>query len=248
MTTMYTDFSHLFHRSSKDLTGGGTVRIPHDTSRWPKEWTTTFYKSYGNVEQIPLERPHKDGSDFFRLIEMRHSTRRFSAEPVDGTQLSALLYYACGIVRTKGGEEHRAYPSGGARFPIEIYPLVFRGSAEIPAGVYHYDVRNHGLDSLWKRSFSVDDIGSLFTYDWVKDASFAIIMTAVFDRSQMKYGERGYRYMLLEAGHIGENFYLASEALGLGCCGLGGSRDETIEQLLEIDGVNESLVHTMVFG
>ena len=73
-------------------------------------------------------------------------------------------------------------------------------------------------------------------------------MTAVFSRTQNKYGERGYRYVLLEAGHVGQNLALAAEALGLRCAPLAGTRDETIETLLDIDGVTESLVYTLVFG
>ena len=76
----------------------------------------------------------------------------------------------------------------------------------------------------------------------------AIIMTAVFDRSQMKYGERGYRYMLIEAGHVGQNFCLTAEALGLKCSALGGTHDEPIERLLDIDGVTESVMYALAIG
>ena len=75
-----------------------------------------------------------------------------------------------------------------------------------------------------------------------------LAITGVFDRTQVKYGERGYRYALLEAGHVGQNVYLATQALGLGCCGLAGTRDLAIEELLGIDGVTESLLYTLVIG
>jgi SagB-type dehydrogenase family enzyme len=73
-------------------------------------------------------------------------------------------------------------------------------------------------------------------------------MTDVFWRNQNKYGERGYRYILLEAGHIGQNIYLVSEALGLKCCALGGTRDENLEELVDIDGVTESVVYALAVG
>ena len=129
-----------------------------------------------------------------------------------------------------------------------MYPLVLKGSAEVPAGLYHYDVQQHALDVLWKRSFSSEDIEDLFVYEWIKEASCVFILTAVFQRNQIKYGERGYRYILLEAGHIGENVYLAAEALGLKCCGMGGTRDENLEKLIELDGISESVVYALILG
>ncbi len=91
--------------------------------------------------------------------------------------------------------------------------------------MYHYDVKEHALDVLWQRSFTKADIANLFVYDWIGEASCALLMTAVFWRNQVKYGQRGYRYVLLEAGHIGENGYLTAEALGGGGCGMGGMQE-----------------------
>jgi SagB-type dehydrogenase family enzyme len=244
---MYVDFSDLFQQSSKDSSGKGRVHIPPDSSTWPKEWKTIYYKSYGKLPKIGLSsgKPH---ADFFEVIRKRHSSRKFTQAPVDKEKLSLLLQYSCGIVDIESGSHRRAYPSGGGRFPIEIYPLVFQGSVDIPAGVYHYNVREHALDVLWRRPFSDSDIGELFSYEWIQDASLAIVMTAVFERSQMKYGERGYRYVLLEAGHIGENVCLTAEALDLSCCAMGGVRDEKVERLLDIDGITEAVVHSLVLG
>ena len=73
-------------------------------------------------------------------------------------------------------------------------------------------------------------------------------MTSQFERTQMKYGERGYRYILLEAGHIGQNICLVSETLGLKCCALGGTMDKNLEELLDIDGETESVVYGFAIG
>jgi len=146
------------------------------------------------------------------------------------------------------GSFRRVQPSGGARFPIETYIIVFRSGSELQQGLYHYDVKNHQLDILWDRAFNNQDIDELFTYLWVKDAAIGLVMTAVFERTQEEYGERGYRYILLEAGHLGQNVYLISEALGLKCCALGGTRDENLEKLIDIDGVTESLVYALAIG
>ena len=168
------------------------------------------------------------------------------------------MKYSCGNTSPLELSRHRrAQASDGARFPIEVYPIVFRPSTSsgqapggdgLKAGLYHYNVKDHALDVLWDGEFSDEDISQIFTYPWVKDAAVGIVMTAVFSRNQNKYGERGYRYILLEAGHIGQNLYLVSEALGLKCCALGGKKDENLEKLIDIDGVTESVVYGFAVG
>ncbi|MBI2097064.1 MAG: SagB/ThcOx family dehydrogenase [Candidatus Sungbacteria bacterium] len=244
---MIADFSKLFHQSSKDGSKGHPP-IPANFDEWPDEWKTTYYKSYPRLPKIGLE-DKPPAADFFDLIKRRKSQRDFSRTPLAKYELSILLKYSCGNTGPlEKGRSRRAQASGGARFPIEVYPIVFRPGADLPAGLYHYNVKDHALDVLWERNFSDEDIHQIFTYPWVKDAAVGIVMTAVFWRNQMKYGERGYRYILLEAGHIGQNFYLTSEALGIKCCALGGTMDQNLERLIDIDGVTESVVYGFAIG
>jgi SagB-type dehydrogenase family enzyme len=171
-------------------------------------------------------------------------------KPISFDELGLLLQYSCGETHGSKGENDRCYraqPSGGARFPIEMYIIVLRGEG-LEQGVYHYNVQEHGLDVLWKKSFSKEEIKELFSDEWVGSSSAVLCMTSVFERNYMKYGERGYRHILLEAGHIGQNIYLASGALSLSCSATTGTDDEGIETLLDIDGVTESLVYTIVVG
>ena len=221
--------------------------LPADTSLWPKEWSVIHYKDYPRFEKIPLPETHPR-ADFFKLIEKRRSERDFTGKSIELRALSTLLRYSCGIRSGATERRSRAQPSGGGRFPIEVYPVVFKGSDELRSGLYHYNVKEHALDVLWQRPFTKADISGLFTYDWAQNASLAIIMTAVFGRNQMKYGERGYRYILLEAGHIGQNIYLNAEALGLKCCALGGTRDVNLEKLIDVDGITEAIVYGLVLG
>lgn len=253
---MEVDFSKIFHQSSKDRSKGH-MPIENDSSNWPDEWKTTYYKAYSRLPKIdlgdgpplPSEALAKDGADFFELVRKRRSRRNFSRLPITKSELSILLKYSCGNTESmNNGRFHRAQASGGARFPIEIYPIVFRSDDDLKPGLYHYNVKDHALDVLWDREFGDEDIDKLFSYPWVKDASVGIVMTSVFWRNQNKYGERGYRYIMLEAGHIGQNVYLASEALGLKCCALGGTYDENLEKLIDIDGVTESVVYALAVG
>ncbi|MEK7085077.1 MAG: SagB/ThcOx family dehydrogenase, partial [Patescibacteria group bacterium] len=129
-----------------------------------------------------------------------------------------------------------------------IYPLVFRGNEHVPAGVYHYNCKAHALDQLWAREFSEQERSTLFLYPWVKKAAAVFLLTAVFWRSKDKYGEAGFRYLLLEGGHIGQNMYLAAEALGLKCSALGGATDKSLEAILDIDGITESAIYALAVG
>lgn len=244
---MYIDFSSIFHRSSKDLADKGRVYIPHDDSLWPKEWTTVYYKEYPRTKKIPLARTSHRGKDFFEVLAARRSRRNFAKKPANFENMSALLQHACGVTHVADGNTTaRAYASAGARFPLEVYPVVIRGSEEIPAGVYHYSVQSHELDVLWERSFTNEDIRSISTYPWVQDASFMFIITGIFWRNQIKYGERGFRYVLMETGHLSENVYLTAEALGMKCSAMTGLHEPRIEDMLEIDGVTESVLHSLI--
>lgn len=249
------DFSKIFHESSKDHQKGHPL-ISSDQNDWPEEWKTTFYKDYPRLTKINLE-DNAPKSDIFDIIKKRKSSRDFTRAPISKREISLLLKYSCGNIGPFGKDrKRRAQPSGGGLFPIEAYPIVFRPStssgqvpdSDLPAGLYHYNVKDHALDILWDREFNNEEIDKLFTYPWVKDASAVILMTSVFFRNQNKYGERGYRYILHEAGHIGQNIYLVCEALGMKCCALGGTEDKKIEELIDVDGITESLVYAIAVG
>lgn len=245
------DLSSAYHSSSKDHSKGHPP-IPERDEDWPEEWKTTYYKTYPRLPKIKLD-DDPPQEDFFSLIKKRRSRRDFTRKPIGKRELSLILKYSCGTTGKLNNDRfRRAQASGGGRYPIEVYPIVFRSgdpnSDKLKAGLYHYSVKDHALDVLWDHEFSDEEIGQIFTYPWVKEAAVGIVMTAVFWRNQCKYGERGYRYILLEAGHIGQNIYLAAEALGIKCCALGGTRDDNLEKLIDIDGVTESIVYAFAVG
>jgi len=240
------NFSQLFHQATKKF----ARKIPRDTSLWPDEWRTVFYKIYPRLEKIKLAHAEKK-FDLFEAIKKRSSKRRNSGGKIELDELSTILKYSCGIThQNEDGDGRRAQPSGGGRFPIETYGLILKPGELLKPGVFHYNVKNHELEMLWKKVFAETDLNQIATYEFVSGSSLLIFLTAIFWRNQNKYGDRGYRFILQESGHIGQNIYLVCEALGLKCCALGGFRisDEQIEKLLGIDGVVESLVYTLVIG
>jgi SagB-type dehydrogenase family enzyme len=82
----------------------------------------------------------------------------------------------------------------------------------------------------------------------VSQASLVVIMVAVFARTCRKYGERGYRFVLLDCGHVAQNLHLVATAIGLGSVGIGGFLDDELNDVLDLDGVGEAVVHTIAVG
>jgi SagB-type dehydrogenase family enzyme len=80
------------------------------------------------------------------------------------------------------------------------------------------------------------------------NAAVNFVWTALLARSKWKYLQRAYRYIYLDAGHIGQNFYLVAEALGLGACTIGAIYDEELNRLLDIDGEEETSIYVGVAG
>lgn len=243
---MEIDFSQLFHQYTKSF----KHQIPMDDSLWPEEWKTVYYKKYPRFAKIKLSsKEHK--YDLFQALEKRSSQREGMGKEISLNDLSLLLKYSCGITRkSANGDGRRVQPSGGARYPIETYGLLLKPGKGLKPGFFHYDVEEHHLDLFWQEKISQEKLAGIATYEFIKDASLIIFLTAVFWRTQIKYGQRGYRFALIEAGHIGQNIYLLCQALGFKCCALGGFRisDEKIEEMLGVDGVTESLVYALAIG
>ncbi len=240
------NFSQLFHQYTKRFHN----LIPRDSSLWPDEWKTTYYKTYPRLPKTELFHQERE-FDLFKTLKKRSSKREMRGGKINLDELSVLLKYSCGIIRkTPEGDGRRAQPSGGARYPIETYCLIVKPGKDLEPGLFHYNVKGHFLEMLLKKEFTKEDLDKIATYEFVQDSSLIIFLTAIFWRNQIKYGQRGYRFILQESGHIGQNIYLVSGALNLKCCALGGFRisDEQIEKLLDIDGVTESLVYTAVIG
>lgn len=238
-------FSHLQWLSS--INRSDLKDIPQ--SLWPAEWRTIHFKTYPRFPRWKLKPGKKLPGNLEDILLNRKSRRDFSPKKVSFEELSDILVWSAGLqpgLRGKRQFFRRMYPSGGGRFPLEIYPLVLRSS--LPAGLYHFNVYEESLEQLWPRDFS-EDLGQYMINprQWRK-AALILFVTAIFERNQVKYGERGYRVIFKEAGHLGQNVYLVSEALGLKCCAVGGFYDEPVNRLLGVDGSHEAAIYSLVIG
>lgn len=239
-------FFELFHFHSKKRRRA--VANPHDKSRWPKEWKTTYYKSYPRFSDTPLLPPQHVAYSVSDAIYGRRSGREYGHVCTEQA-LSTLLALSVGALPADAdGRVRRVYASGGGRYPIEMYVLIVKPIDTLKPGLYHYNVRKHALTHLHAPVLTKDDLTNMFLYPESSDASCVLIYTAVFQRQTGKYGNRGYRHTLMEVGGISEHVGIVAAALGIAQCPMSGYFDEVIEKYLDIDGITESVVHTIIVG
>jgi SagB-type dehydrogenase family enzyme len=160
----------------------------------------------------------------------RQTIRTLTGPPLTDVENSQLLWSAQGF--TPAG--NRTAPSAGATYPTEMYVLTARG-------VFHYRPRHHDLETVSgedKRSSLFDNaVGQ----ESVKDAPAVFVVTAVFDRTATKYGDRGERYVHIEAGHVAQNILLQATALGLGAVPVGSFDDGAVSEILGLPSDHEPL-------
>ena len=201
---------------------------------------------------VALPEPAPVGAALSDAIGRRRSVREFAADPLDLATLSTLLHWTAGqLERLELGAMElvrRPAPSAGGMYALEAYAIA-RNVAGLDPAIYHYQPAGHGLeevrDAVPPRALS----DYLFMgQDYATSAAATIVLTAVFNRSLKKYRERGYRYLLIEAGHAGQNLMLCAAGLGLGTCGLGGFFDVELAQLLRLDVARELPLYAIACG
>jgi SagB-type dehydrogenase family enzyme len=122
-------------------------------------------------------------------------------------------------------------PSAGALYPLELYVLI-RNVTSLAPGIYRYRVGRHEL-ALAKPGYSPEAlIDATLSQDWITSAPACISIAAVFERTVVKYGDRGHRYVCLESGHAAESVMLQAVALGLATTMVGAYSDEEVGRLL----------------
>ncbi|NLX46564.1 MAG: SagB/ThcOx family dehydrogenase [Euryarchaeota archaeon] len=205
------------------------------------------YKEHADRPRMPLPEPGHPGSSLDDLLRRRRSVRRFADEAVTAEDLSYILWACMGITRRGGGHEFRTAPSAGALYPVETYVAVNDVTGLAP-GIYHYSIRHHALESIRKGHLGEELARAALDQGMCAKAPVAFIWTAVFERCRWKYGERAYRYVYLDAGHIAQNLALASLSLGLGSCQIAATFDDEVNELLGVDGEEESVLYMSVVG
>ncbi|MHC4168905.1 MAG: SagB/ThcOx family dehydrogenase, partial [Planctomycetota bacterium] len=157
------------------------------------------------------------------------------------------LWASTGIQRIEGGYEFRTAPSAGALYPIETY-LVVNNVKGIEPGIYHYSIRAHQLEQLRRGSFGRQTAAAALGQGMCATACAVFIWSAIFERCKWKYGQRAYRYIYLDAGHIAENLALAATSLNRGTCEIGALYDDQANAIIGVDGIDESVICMAAVG
>lgn len=217
------------------------------------------FKCYPGNTTIPLNDyiAINKNTNFFEILKQRRSLRDFDEKyKISLFEITNLLYQAYGVTyRSKitgyeinGHIGLRNVPSGGGLYPLELYIVVFNGHIE--QGLYHYRPDVNILELLKTGNYSeeLNNIIQAEPFVNMKSASCIIITTGIIERILIKYGDRGYRFLMQESGFVAQTISLLAEALKLGSCMLGGYNDDKVNNFLNIDGVFETVNNIMVVG
>lgn len=190
-------------------------------------------------------------SNVLELLNGRRSVRRYAREPLSLTELSFLLWYTQGTEKIVGNQRKaaiRTVPSAGARHPLECY-LALLNVEGLEVGLYHYLSLSHELEFVK----SVDNLGDRLTeascgQSFLSLAAAVFIWTAVPERTSWRYPDQAEKYILLDAGHVCQNLYLASGVTGCGACAIGAYDQDLADALTGVDGREELTVYMAAVG
>jgi SagB-type dehydrogenase family enzyme len=236
------------HPRAKSLIGTSVA----DTSHVPSDWVMVSYKQYPRYPKIPLSLP-KESKIAYDTTLIEAAFRRASADifrrdcPVSLEDIRYLTSVSCAINRHQGtspDDYRRVYPSGGARYPIEVY-FVQRTSSDLPSGVYHYDPLGPCLEQLPSNPAALWDA---FVEPSAKCAPTVAILTYIVARNEHKYGMMGISLALLEAGHIGQGMVFGAAAMGIRCRPFVGFDAQLLGQLMQLAPLAEHPVYCVALG
>ena len=205
------------------------------------------YKQYADAEKVTLPTDWDMDRELRQTLQYRRSCRRFGESPLSMKDISMLLWASQGITGRAGNFFFRTAPSAGALYPVETY-LSMQNVETIEAGLFHFQPAEFSLDKL-SGEFSGNKVAeAALGQSFLAQAGVVFIWSAILRRNFSKYGHRGMRYILMDAGHISQNLLLAAEALGLGACPVAAFYDDELNALLGLDGTEESVIYMAAVG
>ena len=220
---------------------------------------TQPFKKYPGNQRVFLTNPKKANLPDISLLEVlkrRRSKRNFDASySLTNEELSTLFKFSYGVVDKASLVKFdetiglRPVPSPGGLYSLEIYLVLFRGESK--SGLYHFRPDEFSLELIKEGDFLEDLKKSTFAQapeDYISNSCGMILITGVYERLAIKYGDRAYRFMLHESGFVSQNISLILDAQNLGSCMVGGYFDDEINSFIGIDGVFETVHNIILFG
>ncbi len=209
---------------------------------------------------IPLTRNFESvikNNSFLNLLNGRSSKRNYHSEAITLEELSFLLWATQGVKQVIGKQRKatmRTVPSAGARHPFETY-LIVNQVTELEQGLYHYLALEHKLEYLGFLDNQIDRVSAAFCgQTFFANAPVGFVWSVIPYRSEWRYCTDAQKYALLDAGHVCQNLYLASEAIGCGTCAIGAYDQKMVDELFgfdsspSYDNENEFVVYAASVG
>jgi SagB-type dehydrogenase family enzyme len=251
------DLMESFHETTKMTRYGMTyqlVRAHREGARPEAGYRNSFnYKLYHEHELVTLPAAEERKVDLEQAFDARRSHRHFSGVQQPLQDISNAL--VPGLARTRrisvDGEYDACfgtYPSGGAVYPVEHYVIPINVT-DLEGVICYLDPRSADLVII-RRNISYEAVESAFTSipGWLRQVGFIVVQTMFPERSCIKYGPRGYRLGLLEAGFAGQNILLSCGAAELGAVPWAGFLDDRLGELLGLDLLSEYVISTILIG
>ena len=239
----------LFHENSKIGSYGNALSSEEVQARMNEFHESLPFDGYPVVNlprTVPRLKLHLD-----EAIASRTSVRELMPCSLSLESLTALLRLAYGVTRDNKGtsfpRSFRVVPSGGALYPLEIF-LYSAHIEGLRAGLYHYNPTKNHLCLLREEDASRTISETVVQPNIVLGSCLVIFITSVFERSVFKYGDRGYRFIFLEAGHVAQNINLVAYGIGLASVNIGGFLDRRVDDFLGLDGLTHSTIYMIAIG
>jgi SagB-type dehydrogenase family enzyme len=188
-------------------------------------------------ELITLPKPNQDGAiSLEKAIAVRRSRRDFLPKALTLQQIGQLAWAAQG---QDAGSRYRTVPSAGATYPLELFVV----TAE---GLFHYLCAKHALEKLTDQDVRAALASAAWGQGFIEAAPLTLVFAARFARTTTHYGQRGVRYVYMEAGHAAQNVHLQAESSGLGSVAVGAFDDSSVSKVLSLPDYLEPIYMVVV--
>lgn len=187
--------------------------------------------AFGDAQEISLPTMQVDGKiSVENAMSKRQTYRSFRSVAITQGQLGQFLWAANG---NRPGTSRKVIPSAGALYPLEIYAVVGEnGVTGLPAGIYNYIPSNHSITKTFDGDKRDDVAAAALNQSWLANAPVIIVISAIYERTTRKYGERGVRYVHMESGAADQNLYLEAVAQGLYAGTIGAFDDASVSEVM----------------
>jgi len=239
----------LYHENSKISRFDSRISEEAVVAQMSRLSETLYFPGYPHIP-LPPWSPATLTMSVGEAVQMRRSSRESGDNPISIGQISSILAAAYGVTRGPDpatSRSQRSVPSAGALYPLEMFVSLDRSDTGL-SGLFHYNSILHELTQI--RSDSQRELlaDCLTQPELCSAFPMFVFITAIFERSIFKYADRGYRFSLIEAGHVGQNISMACTSLDLGSLNIGGFFDREMDKYLNLDGITQSTIYVAGVG